>query len=151
VLADDAFWRVVEPLLDRPVQGLARAWDRDTLAWRLASPRGPYRAHLASGAAALSTGARVGGMPVAVVLKLLPAPDTTSATVRALIAAACRSHKAPVAIHVGGSTGPLPRGLPLPVRLRPSPLNLIFRWLGADSDAPPPRPAAWEFLDFDAY
>jgi hypothetical protein len=68
---------------------------------------------------------------------------------RAVVRAACRFHRAPVALHVGLNQHVSLSGLPLPKRLRESPLNLIFRDLDET-----PRPASivnFEFLDFDAY
>ena len=63
--------------------------------------------------------------------------------------AACRHHRAPLALHVGLNDLVDFRGIALPGRLRASPLNLIYRSL-----VTPAREASivrLEFLDFDAY
>jgi hypothetical protein len=86
-----------------------------------------------------------------VLLKLLPVGTVTPGALRQLVGAACRARRAAAAIHVGTVAGAAPRGLPLPVRFRPSPLNMIFRWIGDDADRPAPTMGAYEFLDFDAY
>ena len=150
VLGDDAFWARLEPLLAAPASGMAFAWDRASLTWRLSSPRGPYAVHLVDGAAAVSTVSRANGLRVAVILKLLPAGGVGRSAARALIGAACRHHRAVAAVHAGIVHPDTPRGIPLPERFKPSPLNLIYRTLGTDGGASP-RFASLEFLDFDAY
>ncbi len=150
VRSDDRFWERLEPFLEPAPGGLSPAWDRASLAWRLSSPRGPYAVHLGPGGAAISTAARPGGVRVAVVLKLLPAGQGSPTAVRALIRAACRRHRAPAAVWAGLSDAPIPAGIALPARLKPSPLNLIFRRLGG-AGVRTPRFGSFEFLDFDAY
>ncbi len=152
VLADDAFWARLDPLLHAPASGLAFRWDRPALTWRLQSPRGPYAVHLGDGAAALSVRSRgPGGAPVAVVLKVLPVEGAPAAVIGALFAAACRHHRAVAAVHAGVVSVDVPAGIPLPERFKPSPLNVIFRRLPEPGDRPRGRFAALEFLDFDAY
>ena len=93
-------------------------------------------------------------MRVGVVLKLLPASGASPAAVKELLAAVARSHRAAALVHAGPTGSPLGRGVPIPRRLRPSPLNLIHLDLKRpDGQAPPQAPpfAAFEFLDFDAY
>ncbi len=152
LLADEGFWNHVAPLLDAPGEGLSRAWRRESFAWRLASPRGPYAVHLGDGVAAVSVATRIGPLNCAVMLKLLPAAEVGPLGVQACVRAACRHHRAPAVVHAGVTGAVLPAGIKVPERFRPSPLNLIFRWLGDRSDASPPaRFADFQFLDFDAY
>lgn len=150
VLADDGLWTRLEPLLAPPEQGLATAWTRDSLAWRVRSPKGPYAVHLGSEAAMVSRAARVNGVPVAVAMKILPSGTLANAEARALLRAACAHHRTPLALHSGITDAMPAAGFPVPTRLRPSPLNLIYRPLG--SEAPNHgRFATFEFLDFDVY
>jgi hypothetical protein len=86
---------------------------------------------------------------VAVLLKLF-AVETLSAALRhALVRAVCGFHRAPLALHVGLNRHVSFGAIPLPERLRDSPLNLIYRSLEQ-----PTRLGSvvdFEFLDFDAY
>ncbi len=136
-------------LMRAPASGEARLWDERTLAWRLARPGGRYALHRSGGLLAVSTLARRRGMRVAVLLKVFAAAPLQAAEQRALVRAACRLHRAPLALHVGRNRHVAFRGVRLPERLRDSPLNLIYRSLEQ-----PPRPGSivdFEFLDFDAY
>ncbi len=89
------------------------------------------------------------GVPVAVLLKAFASAPPSAAERRAAVRAACRFHRAPLAIHVGLNDMVSFSGPRLPERLRSSPLNLIVRRL----EEPPRRSSfvRFEFLDFDAY
>jgi GNAT superfamily N-acetyltransferase len=139
----------LEQLLAPPASGLATHWTRERLAWRLARPGKSYILHHGPGVLAVSTLDRRGPARVAVLLAVFAAGDVPPAAVRAVVRAACTAHRAPLALHAGVNDRLALRGLPLPQRLRPSPLNFIYRDLVAAG--PAPRIARWEFLDFDAY
>lgn len=129
--------------------GVAQAWTRDTLAWRLASPLTRYRLHLHESGALVSCRIIQSGVPMMIILKILAAPGTRVATGR-LLAAAAKAHGTPVYLHAGFNSQAKIPGIPLPRRILPSPLNLIYRPMKAS--APPVfTPASFEFLDFDAY
>lgn len=139
----------IGPLLRPPTTGIARAWTEETLRWRLASPGSRYALHRLDGALAISQVDARGGIPVAVVLKVFAGTPLDESARRAIVRAACRFHRAPLALHVGITDMVAFRGLPLPRRLRPSPLNLVYRRLdGGRRTAPIMR---LELLDFDAY
>lgn len=139
----------LEPLLAAPRAGLARAWTPATLRWRLAAPGSRYALHRSEQALAISTADRGKGVPVAMLLKVFASRPLAAAERAALVRAACRFHRAPLALHVGFNEIAGFRGPALPERLRSSPLNLIVRRLRG---APPPTDIArFEFLDFDAY
>ena len=89
------------------------------------------------------------GVPVAVLLKAFASEPPSAAERRAVVRAACRMHRAPLAVHVGLNDMVEFRGRELPVRLRSSPLNLIVRRL--DQNLPKRTVARFELLDFDAY
>lgn len=139
----------LDAVLAAPASGLTTRWTRERLAWRLARPGKAYTVHHGPGVLAVSTLDRRGPARVAVLLAVFAAADVPPATVRALVRAACLAHRAPVALHAGVNAHLALRGVPLPERLRPSPLNFIYRDLVAAT--PAPRLARWEFLDFDAY
>lgn len=134
----------------RPARGIEPVWTAESLAWRLAAPGARYAVHRLPGALAVSTSERRSGIDVAVILTMLADHDLDRSEVDAIVRAACRRHRAPFALHAGVHAGADIRGVPLPRRLRPSPLNLIFRWLDPDQLAAP-HLGRFEFLDFDAY
>jgi GNAT superfamily N-acetyltransferase len=131
-------------------RGVEPVWTPESLAWRLRSPRRAYAVHRGDGVLAVSTRERRSGVNVAVILTVLADHDVARAEAEAVVRAACRYHAAPVALHVGRHAGLDLRGVPLPPRLRPSPLNLIFRWLDDEQQAAP-HVGRFELLDFDAY
>jgi GNAT superfamily N-acetyltransferase len=136
-------------LLAAPSTGEARSWNEETLGWRLRRPGARYALHRGDRFLAVSCEQRRRGLRVAVLLKVFAAHTLSAGARRALVRAACRFHRAPVALHVGINRNVRFGGLPLPARLRDSPLNLIYLSL-----AHPPRSGAivdFEFLDFDAF
>lgn len=130
--------------------GVHRAWTPQTLAWRLRAPQARYVVHTAPGLVAVSTAEKRHGISAAVLLALFSDHDLAAGETGAVVTAACRAHRAPVALHAGLNRRAALRGLPLPERLRPSPLNLIFRWLD-ETQLTAPQFDRFEFLDFDAY
>lgn len=150
-MARPADLETLAPLLRAPGGGLSRAWEPASLAWRLGEPRHRYALHVRPGeAAAVSTATVRKGVRVAVLCAVLAPEPLGNGSFAALVNAACRRHRAPVALHIGINAA-LPRaGRPLPERFRESPLNLIHRDL-VRPDAPSPEIARWEALDFDAF
>lgn len=139
----------LDALLAPPPRGTARAWSADALRWRLASPGARYALHRSAHVLAVSTVDRSKRVPVALLLKAFASGPPSAAERRALVRAACRIHRAPLALHVGLNDQVAFHGPPLPERLRSSPLNLIRRDLG--ETAPAGAIVRFEFLDFDAY
>jgi hypothetical protein len=138
-----------EALLDAPAAGEARRWTIETLRWRLARPGSKYAVHRSDGILAVSCCDERHGIRVAVLLKVFADKAMSAANRRAIVRAVCWFHRAPVALHVGLNHRAYFSGVPLPKRMRESPLNLIFRRLEDVT-----RPASivnFEFLDFDAY
>ena len=138
-----------EPLLAAPAVGEARRWTIETLRWRLARPGARYALHRGENLLAVSCQDSRHGIRVAVLLKVFASSQLSGHARRALVRAACRLHRAPIALHVGLNELADFRGLALPERLRESPLNLIYRSLEARSA--PASVVRFEFLDFDAY
>jgi hypothetical protein len=148
-LSSEAIATELGPLLAAPARGRARAWTIETLRWRLAQPGARYALHRSDELLAVSCLDRRHGVRVAILLKVFAASPVPAPARRALVRAACRFHRAPLALHVGLNDLVDFRGIPLPERLRDSPLNLIYRSLGDE-----PRRGSivrFEFLDFDAY
>jgi hypothetical protein len=148
LLGSPGFRATLGSRLATPAEGLAREWTPETLVWRLSCPTGRYAWHESGDAAMVTTVARTRGFPVAIVLKVLSAGPVPVPAARRLIGAACRFHRAPIALHAGVNPRFPLQGTPLPDRLRPSPLNFIHRSLDG---AAAPALADFEFLDFDAY
>lgn len=138
-----------EPLLAVPATGEARRWTPETLRWRLARPGARYALHRADDLLAVSCQDSRHGIRVAILLKVFAESRVSAGTRRALVRAACRFHRAPIALHVGLNDLVDLRGVALPERLRESPLNLIYRSLQAQP--PAASIVRFEFLDFDAY
>lgn len=144
---------IVDPLVSNPVHrhgSLTRVWDADELAWRLAAPGAAYTIFRAPQAIAISCSSKHAGIPVAVLLKVI-APGDEEVDLAPIASAVCAYHRAPAALYAGSNPGLRFRGLPLPDRLRPSPLNLIVRSLDPDRSSDSIVPTIFEFLDFDAY
>jgi hypothetical protein len=138
-----------QALLAAPAIGEGRHWTEETLSWRLARPGARYALHRSDELLAVSCKDSRHGIPVAILLKVFAGARLSDGARRSLVRAACRFHRAPLALHVGLNDLVDFPGVALPERLRESPLNLIHRSLEAQS-----RPASivrFEFLDFDAY
>ena len=90
-----------QPLLAAPARGEARLWTPQTLRWRLARPGARYALHRSDELLAVSCLDSRHGVRVAILLKVFAGARLTDAATRALVRAACRFHRAPLALHVG--------------------------------------------------
>ncbi len=161
--ASDDFTRLITGLDDAPAHGWTQRWTPEHLRWRLAAPGAGYAVHASDEVLAISTRASAKGVPVAVILKLLPrAGHVGPLSGRSVIAAAVHHHRVPVAIYAGFNANVAVRGVLVPKRIQPAPLNLLFiardeasQFLGMDlEDEGPQAPATfdtYELLDFDAF
>lgn len=157
------FARLTAGLDEAPADGWTQRWTPEQLAWRLGAPGAGYAVHADDSVVAVTTRATAKGVPLAVVLKLLPrgpAPGPRSA--RGVIAAAMRHHRVPLAIYAGFNAHVPVKGVAIPKGIQPAPLNLLFiardeasAFLGMDlEDEGPQAPATFdtfELLDFDAF
>jgi hypothetical protein len=126
----------------------------EQLRWRLARPHGGYTVHADDELVVVSTTSHYGPVPLAVVLKLFPRGPRRmgeSLSARRAIAAVCRHHRTPAAVYAGFNALVRVRGVPLPARLRPAPLNMIAHSLSDEVPQETFRLDTFEFLDVDAY
>lgn len=134
-----------------PTSGWVQEWTAEKIAWRLASPRGPYGVHV-HGSGVMVTAPARRGVPIIVVLKIFRRRGASEVATQPLLRAACRYHRTAVYLYGGYNGRARIGGWPLPRRLRPAPLNLIYRALDASVPASSDmRFETFEFLDFDAY
>jgi hypothetical protein len=130
------------------------SYDAERLRWRLARPHGNYAVHVGPDLVAASTKSAFGPVPVAVILKLFPRGPMAAGerrSPRTAIAAACRYHRAPVAVYAGFNALVPVRGFEPPRRLRPAPLNLVVHSFSDEVPQETFRLDTFEFLDLDAY
>lgn len=147
-----AFADLVSSLDLAPGSGWSPKWSPELLRWRLAAPGARYWFHVTDSLVAVSCRTRMFAVPFAVILKLFPRIGARRATTSAIIAAACLSHRAPAAVYAGFNARARVAGIPVPRRLRPAPLNLIFRSLDETVVRQDEfRFDTFEFLEFDAY
>jgi GNAT superfamily N-acetyltransferase len=125
-----------------------KLWSPEALAWRLASPTIPYR--LGGNRDSLAVYAPSGRRGIAVQLADLPS-DARPAVERAGVTAGATS---PLRLWVGldpdvawGRSA----YVPVPLALRPSPLNMIFLDLANRGRIPEPGRLRWRAIDFDDF
>lgn len=153
-LGSPDFERLVESLDLDPGDQLSEKYTLPYLRWRLARPDSDYRVHEGERVVVVTSAERRHGVPFTIVLKTFRRRAAGSARVEAngIIAAACRDRRSPLAVYAGFSARTRVRGVRLPERLKPSPLNLVIgcRPPGAIDPATLSY-ESYEFLEFDAY
>jgi hypothetical protein len=150
------FQELARGLDDTPVTGWINSATPEYLTWRLASPSTAFAVHVTDELVAISTTDKRFGVAAAVIVKLLPRGGSSLAgngrrPSDAVIAAACRFHRAPYAVYAGFNAYVRVRGFQPPRALQPSPLNYILRSLSDDVDQTSLTVDTFEFLDMDAY
>jgi hypothetical protein len=149
-----AFRAFADGLDYAPTARLSQRYSPALLRWRLGAPDARYTVHEGRHAAIVSTVSRVRGVPVAVIVKTFRRRTAPRARVpvNGLIAAACRHHLAPAAVYAGFSAVCDVKGVPLPERFKPAPLNLIVRSARRGFiDAATVEFDSFEFFNFDAF
>jgi GNAT superfamily N-acetyltransferase len=123
-----------------------RVWDPDSLRWRVRNPRSEYRVETRSGVRSIL--APTGWPAVRAVLRVEPAegavelPDLSPAD------------PAPLRLWLGRRadvSAPTAGGVSIPMRLRPSPLEVIHLSLAERAPSPDPARIHFDAFDFDAY
>jgi hypothetical protein len=154
---DDAFFlgpfdRLASGLDEAPVRTWTNSYTPKYLRWRLATPHVSYAVHASEELVGVSTVDKRFGVRAAVILKLLPRDGRSGPLpADAIVAAACRFHRAPYAVYAGFNAHAKVRGIKPPRRLQPSPLHLILRSLSDEVDQESLSVETFEFLDMDAY
>lgn len=137
--------RLTEPELVSPL------WTEELLHWRLERPGANYFAISDGTAGVIGTRVNYSGMPFTCLLGLFAAKQ--GIRVNRLVSAACAQAGTAFYVYAGWNRDVALGGFAMPRRLRPSPLNLIWRALG-DEGSNTVSPAGFrrfEFLDFDAF
>jgi hypothetical protein len=124
--------------------GFERVWTAQALQWRCANPVNPVR--LSLNGDRLLFHAKAMGMLVSAVAEL-PILQDGLAQQQGRVWSPLRLHLGLLPDGVGG----LGRYFDIPRRLRPSPLNLMYRPLSATGSAIDAGRVHFNFLDFDAY
>jgi GNAT superfamily N-acetyltransferase len=131
--------------------GSRRVWDRDELSWRLRCPGRQFTLLRTPEAAAVTCASHYRGVPVGIILKVFVASGNEPIDLAPIASSACQHYRAPVALYAGFNPGVRARGIRLPDRFRPSPLNLIVRSLDPGVTSASVSLDCFEFLEFDAY
>ncbi len=131
---------------------IAPAWTPEKLRWRLSCPAAKFVLHANDHAMIVTKRDTERRLPIAIVVKVFKRRAATNTTLRPLLRAACHTHRTMFYLHAGVSPALPIRGVPVPRRLLPSPLNLLYIKLGPNAPEPEAvRPEPFEFLDFDVY
>lgn len=149
-LASRRFEAIASDLDDFPVEGWVQRWTPDGLRRRLRTKEHPALIHVTPWVVGVSMRSRLNGVPVAVLVKLLPRGGRGGAR-RAVdvVAAACRSHHVPIAVHAGVNNHAIVRGLRIPSSWFPAPTDVMFRPPNGDGTDDTSFDIL-ELLDFDA-
>lgn len=154
LLASPRFAEVTDDLDWVPVDGWAQSWDTEFVRWRLSRPDGGYALHVAPDVIAVTVRAPAPlHVPATVLLKVWPRRGARlPVRTGGLVTAACRHHRTPFCVYAGWNRHAVVRGIPVPQRAQPSPLNVVLKVLD-DSvvDAATFSLDTWELLDMDAY
>lgn len=153
-VSSSLFDEIAAELEHLPVDGgWVQDWTPELLAWRLQVPGRQYSVHVDREVIAVTTRSSFGVVPVAVVLKMFPrGGGSARRDPRRVIEAACRHHRAPIALYAGLNAFVPVQGFTIPRHRLPSPLNLIFSWHDLEAhDNATFTMDVLEFLDFDAY
>ncbi|HEX8261725.1 MAG TPA: GNAT family N-acetyltransferase [Allosphingosinicella sp.] len=119
-----------------------RIWSEEALRWRLANPERRYCVRRRGGQLSISAATGLPGVAALLYQGAGEAPPTAG------------SAPGPLGLWLGRDPGIAWRRssfLPIPERLRPSPLNLFFRDLTGGGFVPDPDRLIFQALDFDAY
>ncbi|MSO60247.1 MAG: GNAT family N-acetyltransferase [Ilumatobacteraceae bacterium] len=151
LLATEPFYSALSTLSFRNGDGCQQRWDLDLLEWRLSMPGGKYSLHALDDCIAVSTTDIVMGVRVAVLLKVFAMQGVSSVKGSSVAMRLVRHHKTPIVFHWGINPLLAGRGVPLPKRLQPSPLEVVLHVFDESQDSSDISLDSFELLDFDAY
>jgi GNAT superfamily N-acetyltransferase len=126
-----------------PPPSFERTWSDEAVSWRLANPEGRYSAARRNGESAILAATGLTGLGAI----LHQGPERPGV-------AAPGSAPGPMRLWLGLDPGLDWKGstfLPIPMRLRPSPLNLVYKDLTGGGFLPAADRIVFRGLDFDAY
>lgn len=151
-VASPRFGELTRDLDEYPTSGVTNSWTTESLRWRLARPRASHVMHVTPDVIGFSLRTVQRGVPAAVIMKLLPRGDRLGPlSARSIVAAACRRHRALVAIYGGINEHVVVRGIEPPRRVRPAPLFWLVQTLRDGDDQDAVRLTTYEFFDMDAF
>ncbi|MCB1005827.1 MAG: hypothetical protein KDB35_16710 [Acidimicrobiales bacterium] len=153
-LAGDAADRLIDAIDQTPRdERWSQRWTPALLRWRLSNPGGAYSVHWCRDVIGISTRVKVKAVPVAVVLGLFRRTSAATDVVSGapVFGAAARHHKVVATVYAGTNNRVETKGVTLPRRYLPSPLNILFASGEDDYDPTTFRLSSIEFLDFDAF
>ncbi|MGB2758171.1 MAG: hypothetical protein WBD02_10990 [Acidimicrobiia bacterium] len=150
-IASSLFQTVVADLDIHAAPGLHSEGNLDWYRWRCSSPTTRFSMHTSEDAAIITTRVKHGGIPVAVIVRTIARRSDTTTSLRPLIAAACKHHRAPLALYVGFNHAFAVRGITPPRKMLPSPLHMCVKSLQPHIDQDTLNFSSYELLDFDAY
>lgn len=130
---------------------MTRIWDADEFEWRISCPEANYNFFSVSEALVISTVTKYYGIPISVILKVFTKNGADQIDLQTIASSACRLQRTYIAIYSGINNQIRITGSQLPVKLRPSPLNLIIKQLDNNPLNESVNLSQFEFLDFDAY
>ncbi len=142
----------IVPLLDHFVSHSAggRKWTGASLVRRLRSPITRFALHGNDDAVAISCRHTIKGLDFTTLCGFLPADGKTipPASMRALVAAACHTHRNPMFCYIGfNETLVQPPGIAVPERWHPSPVTLTTRAFTPGGEGF--NPQRFELIDYD--
>lgn len=146
------FEKIVDELDASPAGQWTQRWTPEVMRWRLRWPGQTYTLHVGPDLVAVSTTTAFKGVPLAVLLKVLPRGAARGPVPSdQMITAICRHHRAPALVYAGYNANVPVKGFRLRQDRIPSPLNLLFLSTSEHVDTDTFRFETFEFLDFDAY
>ena len=132
--------------------GYAATWSAEQLRWRLARRRATYVVHVLEDAVLVSARTRMAGVRFAVLLKVIPRlPLDAPLRSGPLAAIVGEHHRTPLVVHWGHNHDVRFRGVSLPRRIMPSPLEVVLFGFHDGFDVDAFELGSFEFLDFDAF
>jgi hypothetical protein len=151
-LSSPRFEELTADLDEYPTTHLTNRWTTDALRWRLRRPEASYTVHVGPEVFAVSCRTVQKRVPAAVILKMLPrAGRRGPLSSRQIVAAACRHHRTPVALHAGYNEHVSFPGVRPPRRIQPAPLFILVWALRDEVDQDAITLSTYEFLDVDAF
>jgi hypothetical protein len=133
------------------VEWFCRIWDDQEIKWRLSCPNSKFECFLVNGAIVVATVVKYRRVSVSVVLKILNLEQPPPIGLQRIVNEICKHQNTYAAVYSGINPSVRMAGMFLPNRIRPAPLNLIFKPLSQRAKMMGIEPTVFEFLDFDAY